>query len=630
MPRPVTPYIPYIDGLRGIAVLSILFFHLDMALFKGGFVGVDIFFVISGYLITGHIVSDLQDHRFSLPGFYARRIKRIFPALFCMLFVTSLAAIAFLGPQEFSEFFKAVRYSGAQISNILFAQDIDYFAPDQKTNPLLHTWSLGVEEQFYLVWPLILIGLFKYNRTQNNCSILCAIAIISLLISQYLVLTDAKNAFYMLHSRTWELAAGGVAALAPLARPLSPKIAETVSALCLGIILLCVFGYNEHHFPGIKAVPPCLATAGLFYIARHGETFTHRMIGTRILTALGLISFGVYLWHWPFIAFYKSYFSVPLTTNIIAVIVPLTLVFAYISYRWIETPVRNGTFKPWAVIAVALSCIVVTVIASNIMKREDNAAWRTTMAIDRKVSEANPYFRSCSHQGDAYDKKKCIIGPHKDRYEVLLTGDSHASHYAPAVIAWAEERGLTVRLFIREACRTFITSDTPVMRYGRNDEGCMAMRRDLHDILKQDTHIQYVFLALFGQDDPDILTSLDRIQTYGKKTYYLGRVPVFARNPLECQIRAHLLATKIFPRDGSQCLHLDMDDASQRMTGVRTSLIPHLERLGIGYFDPAPALVPPFDRDGHFLYMDDHHLNIYGGLHLWPYLDEFTRTQALE
>lgn len=618
-------YIPYIDGLRAISVISILLFHLDIAFFKGGFIGVDIFFVISGYLITSHIVSELQKNQFSLPAFYTKRIKRIFPALFLMIFVSSFAAIIFLGPQEYSEFFKAVRYSSAQISNIHFAQDVDYFSPDQKTNPLLHTWSLGVEEQFYLLWPLILMGLFGKKIIKRPLVALCAIAIISLVISQYLVLTDPKNAFYMLHSRAWELATGAIAALAPNSKALSKKTCTTLSCLFFAIIFLCIFGYNANLFPGIKAVPPCLATAGLFYLARHNITSIHTIMGVKFLTSIGLISYGLYIWHWPIIAFYKSYFSNPITPEIAVIIICATFTVAYASYRWIETPLRYSTFKARSVIPAAIMLIIMSIVLSNIIKRHDDSIWRTTINIDENIRIANPYFESCAYQDDAYNTEKCVIGPKKDNYEVILTGDSHASHYAPTVVEWAKARGLTVRLFIREACRTFISSDTPVMRYGKVDEGCMKMRQDIQTILRNDKNIKYVFLALFGQNDPDIIQSLDKIASYNKMTYYLGRVPVFAKNPLECQYRAHLLATKIFPRDSSACLKIDLAYSNQSMENVRTELIPHLEKLGIPYFEPTPHLLHPFDADGRFLYMDDHHLNIYGALHLWPYLDEFTR-----
>ena len=156
-------YLPYIDGLRGVAVLVILLFHLDIGIVSGGFAGVDIFFVISGYLITRIIAGEIREGRFSFTSFYARRIKRIVPALFFMLIGASALAVLTLGVDEFSDFFRAFRYAAAQISNFYFNREVDYFQPEQAISPLLHTWSLGVEEQFYAVWPLLLVGIYKFG-----------------------------------------------------------------------------------------------------------------------------------------------------------------------------------------------------------------------------------------------------------------------------------------------------------------------------------------------------------------------------------------------------------------------------------------------------------------------------------
>jgi len=183
-------YLPYIDSLRGVSVLSILLFHIDIVYFSGGYIGVDIFFVISGYLITKIIARDIQSGNFSFSKFYARRIRRIFPALFTMLFWASIAAILFLGPVQFYDFFKSFRMASGQISNLFFSREVDYFAIGNDTAPLLHTWSLGVEEQFYLVWPAFLLVIHKIWGITRGQFTLIVLLLLSLILSEYLVHTN--------------------------------------------------------------------------------------------------------------------------------------------------------------------------------------------------------------------------------------------------------------------------------------------------------------------------------------------------------------------------------------------------------------------------------------------------------
>ncbi len=617
-------YRPYIDGLRGIAVLTILLFHIDIAFFGGGFIGVDIFFVISGYLITRIISKDMREGRFSFWNFYARRIKRIFPALFVMLLLTSLATIVFLGPHQYYEFFKALRMTSGQISNFYFAQEVDYFAPGNDHSPLLHTWSLGVEEQFYLLWPLLLLLTHKFLGPGRSLIALSVLLFLSLGVSEYLVRTDAMAAFYYLHARAWELALGGIVALNVLP-PLRARLPnELAGAAGLALVLYAAIFYQNADFPGLKAAIPCLGAALFLYAAQQGPGLAHKILSARAFVFTGLVSYSLYLWHWPIVAYYKSYFSTELTLTVQIQMLILSFVLAYISWRWIEQPFRQMRVAPKKVVAAALGLIVTFIVASNVVKNENDAGWRVTYDVVEHVRSPHTLDKICSVEGGAMNTKDCIIGPNKDAYEVILVGDSHASHYTPTVLDWAQENGLTVRIFLRGACRTWVESADIKVKNGRIDHDCMALTQSFYETLATDDSIRYVFLGLLmPKDTDDIRHSIAKIKSYGKTTIFLGQVPMFRDDPHECQIRNNLLITRWFPRDAVDCMALDKDYADARIAETHQSILPLLREYGIAYFDPAPFIQTPFDSAGRFMYLDTNHLNRYGAAHLAPHLKDF-------
>lgn len=619
-------YMPYIDGLRGIAVLVILLFHIDISFFRGGFIGVDIFFVISGYLITQIITKDILAGRFSFWNFYARRMKRIFPALFAMLFFTALATIIFLGPHQYYDFFKALRMASGQISNLFFSREVDYFAIGHDHSPLLHTWSLGVEEQFYLLWPMVLLVTHKFLGLKRSLIVLVALFFASLLTSEYLVRTDAMDAFYLLHARAWELAMGGVIALNILPPLRDQKWIELASALGLSLVLYAALFYETAHFPGLKAVIPCLGAALFLYAAQQSTGMAHKMLSARALVFTGLISYSLYLWHWPVVAFYKSYFSMNLTPVVQIEMLALSFVLAYLSYRYIEQPFRHMSVPPKKVIATGLAVIVVFIVSSNIIKNENDAGWRVTYKVVENVRAPHALDKICSVEGGAMNKKDCIIGPNKDKYEVILVGDSHASHYTPAVLQWAKNNNLTVRIFLRGACRTWVESKTLQIKNGKIDNDCMDLTRSFYQTLGQDTHIRYIFLGLLmPTDSEDIRHSLEKIKTYNKTVYFLGQAPLFKDDPHECQIKNNLLITKLFPKESAHCMELDPEYFNARISASHESFLPLLKDFNIPYFNPVPFIKTPFDEEGRFMYLDSNHLNRYGALYLAPYLEDFLK-----
>lgn len=628
-------YLPHVDGLRGIAVFVILLFHLDITLIQGGFVGVDVFFVISGFLITGIILRDIKEEKFSFANFYARRIKRIFPALFIMLFASALLALVFLGPEEFYTHFKAVRMASAQISNFYFSRELDYFAADEAHAPLLHTWSLGVEEQFYLIWPLLLVLLHKAlgQQTESRRVFTCLMIIMltSIAVSEYLVRTDAMQAFYHLHSRAWELAIGGVVALGVIKPVNNQTIKELLAALALGLILFSSVFLSSENFPGLKALPACFGAALFIYTAQGSKTaMMHKLLSLRPIVFLGLISYSLYLWHWPIIAFYKSYFGNELTTTVQICMALLSITMGYLSYKYVEQPFRLMKPAPRKTIALGLLAIVSFVVLSNVAKKQSKAPWRVTYELDASITSPHKLFKICSVDGGAYDKENCYIGPNKDQYEVILVGDSFASHYVPTILGWANSKGLTVRLFTRGDCHVWVKTQKTRFRAGKEDTFCNELTPAFYETLEQDKSIEYVFVGLKSPRlSEETKVSMEHLNALNKKVVFLGTGPLFSKNPHLCQIKNHLLITKIFPTSEQKhdCLAIDMAYTTKELTHTHADFIPFLNALNVPYFDPTPFLQDPYNEDGQYLFADEGHLNQHGGEYLVPYFSNFMEQQ---
>ena len=628
-------YLPHVDGLRGLAVLAILLFHLDIATAQGGFIGVDIFFVISGFLITGNILRDLKTEKFTLMSFFAKRMRRIFPALFVMLFGSSILAMVFLGPEEFYAHFKAVRMASAQISNFHFSRQLDYFATDETHAPLLHTWSLGVEEQFYLVWPLLLILLHKAKPKQRKNSLVFTVLVLiiaaSLVTSEYLLQTNAMQAFYHLHARAWELAIGGIVAVGVFKPFQNQTTREIMTFLSLALIIGSCVLLDSNNFPGVKALPVCLGTALFIHVAQGQKVaITHRLLSLRPIVFLGLISYSVYLWHWPIIAFYKGYWGKEMTLEVQTVIALLSVALGYVSYKYVEQPFRLMRPSPSRVLACGLLTIVSFVVLSNVAKNQSKASWRVTYELDAAITKTHKLYKICSIDGGAYNKEDCYIGPNKDQYEIIVVGDSFASHFTPTILGWAKQKGLTVRLFTRGACEVWVKTQDTRFRYGKEDTFCNKLTPNFYKTLEADKSIQYVFVGLRAPKlNENTKASIQQIASYNKKVIFLGTGPLFPHDPHLCQIKNHLLITKIWPatEQNHDCLSIDLPYTNRLLADTRKDFIPFLESVDIPYFDPIPFLQDPYNNKGQYLFADEGHLNQYGGEYLIPYFSSFMEKQ---
>ncbi|MDP8985379.1 MAG: acyltransferase [Pseudomonadota bacterium] len=357
-------YRPDIDGLRAVAVLPVVAYHAGIHLVRGGFVGVDIFFVISGYLITQVLSSEIQSGRFSILRFYERRIRRILPALVVMLLATSLLGLMYCAPSELIDLSKSTIAAALSVSNIYFWLNAGYFDSPALAKPLLHTWSLAVEEQFYIVWPVFLILAHRYFK-RRVVLITVVIGLISFAASAIGAFNDPNSTFYLVHTRIWELALGGALALGAVPTRLGAGIRNLLSAVGLVLIVGSVFMIDSSlPFPGILAVPPCLGAALIILAGGDGTTVVGETLSWRPLRVIGLISYSLYLWHWPLTVFQKNYAVLGGGVSERAnkcLIIGVSMLMAFISWKFIEQPFRTGKFRPseasllrWAAIGIGV------------------------------------------------------------------------------------------------------------------------------------------------------------------------------------------------------------------------------------------------------------------------------------
>lgn len=445
-----------LDGLRAFAVISVLFFHLGTGIVPGGFVGVDVFFVLSGFFITTLIFSDLQRGEFSFLNFYERRVRRIAPALLFVCAWTTALALMFLMPDELKTYAYRLLAALLSVSNIVFSHQ-NYFDPAAGTQPLLHTWSLGIEEQFYLLFPVLLAAAYKYRRQQLG-SIVWALLIGSFIWSAIQVETRPKIAFFWLHARAWELLLGSVLALGlvPVAR--SQWQQELGGAAGVLGILAAAFLYNDGMpFPGPAALLPCLGTALVIWSG--DNTRAAKALGARPIVFVGLISYSLYLWHWPLIVFARLVLIEPFTPAQQATLALMSLFLAVLTWRYVETPFRSrgarglnrrtvlltAAYGTGALAAVAVACV----IARGFPVRFDDDVLKLASA----SADKSPLRHKC-HFGDATKlayEKSCVLGAPVEP-DVVVYGDSHGAELSFALASLLKEKNQSLRELTASAC----------------------------------------------------------------------------------------------------------------------------------------------------------------------------------
>ncbi len=421
-----------IDGLRAIAVIAVVLFHAHLPL-SGGFVGVDVFFVISGFLITGIILREVKEGRFSLKDFWLRRIRRILPAATVVTLVT-LAVGSFIVPQESLKTLGETAIAQAlMLSNVAFwKMSAGYFSENSELNALLHTWSLSVEEQFYIFFPLVLV--FLLRKTKRAFSVLLFIAIGSLCVSAYLLDKDPSASFYLLPSRAWEMLMGALAAL--MAQRLRPNklLREGMAWVGLAAIILPMFLYDKNTvFPGLFALPPVLGTVLLLLCYNEKQTFVSKALSWEPLVWVGLASYSIYLWHWPILVFIK-HMQIEITGLGIAIALVLTAFFSYISWRFVEQPFRRAKFLKVPFKAFTFGALTSLTVATLGIVMAFTKVFPMFMdnertSLERDITWTGKEYRDKSGDGIVLGNLDGV----SEGDDYILWGDSHAMVLAEVV-----------------------------------------------------------------------------------------------------------------------------------------------------------------------------------------------------
>ena len=433
-----------IDGLRAIAVLSVIFSHLNIPGFSGGFIGVDIFFVISGFLITRQILD--ESNNFSIANFYERRIRRIFPALFVVIaFVMVIGALIF-NFRAFKDLGQSATATTLFSSNILFWYRGGYFAASSLEKPLLHTWSLAVEEQFYLLFPILLLIIRRYFN-KKYFQIIFTIGVGSLFASIWSVHTYPEATFYLAPTRAWEIIAGSILAMRIIS-PLHTTVQRNLfSALGCVLIFYSIFNYTDQTiFPGFNAIPPVLGTCLIIYSGIGEYSVIGKVLQAKPMVFIGLISYSLYLWHWPLIAFSKYYLLRELNLIDTFMIISITFFIAIISFKFIEKPfrgnnsliIKSSNLFAFAVIVMTVSALCGLLVSmENGMPNRYNEANSAIMRLEERDAE---WKESAEIMMKNSSK---LIGNASALPSFVLWGDSHAQALVPAISSVAKKYALS-------------------------------------------------------------------------------------------------------------------------------------------------------------------------------------------
>ncbi|MBA2656784.1 MAG: acyltransferase [Tatlockia sp.] len=458
-----------INGLRGIAVLAILIFHLEPLFLPGGFVGVDIFFVISGYLITKIIHNDLRENTFSLSTFYERRAKRILPALVSVLIICTLFAYSRFVSGELVMYAKSLIASALFSANIYFFSTLGYFSPAATEIPLLHLWSLGVEEQFYILFPLCMMLLSRKSFKFLTCILVIA-TLSSLILSQWFLKISPMAAFYMLPFRAFEFLLGSIIAIGCLPKIQANLLSFTTSTIGFVFIFTSIFLFTVNtKFPGFSACLPCLGTALLIWSGESKQNLANRMLSILPFQALGNISYSLYLVHWPIIVFVKRLYPEADFINYSLSVLGLSLSLACLNYYLVEQPFRRlkvlnpqKIFMPAAMITVLLSLSGWVAIHNKGFPKRIDKQLLTILNFIKYDFKPSFYYGTCFQDynlaPDGVDVSKCLAKGANDK-RVMLWGDSHSAHLYAGLKENLEKKGYSVGMLSASACPPIIGFD---------------------------------------------------------------------------------------------------------------------------------------------------------------------------
>jgi peptidoglycan/LPS O-acetylase OafA/YrhL len=490
-------YRPDLDGLRAIAILSVVLDHAGVPFFTGGFTGVDIFFVISGYLIGGHIYAELRGGTFSFLRFYQRRAKRILPAFYAVVIFSIAAALILLSPAEAEQFARSALAATLSVSNILFWGTTNYFAGKSSLNPLLMTWSLGVEEQFYLAIPLLM---FLMARSRKNwfLSAIIAVCVLSFAFAWAELASRPMLVFYLLPARVWELGIGVALAVVELNRKrnlLSARTAQWASVAALALIAAPLFLLTgTSAFPGPAALPSVFGTA--LAICSPASWISRKLLSLPPLVFIGKVSYSFYLWHWPLLAFIHILYGGDAPRIITLVTISASFALAGLSYAFIEQPFRRSPLAPAPLLGryALISAFIVAACAAIWLSRgvPQRFPALTRMEAAEQVLKSDPCL--AGYGKDAPDLSPACDQTSPGRAAIALWGDSHSAALAPGLRALAQVRGYNFLQLGKASCPPLSGATHYSPRIPLLAPECLRFNQRVLDLLRADPYIRIVIL----------------------------------------------------------------------------------------------------------------------------------------
>ena len=627
-------YRPDVDGLRAVAVLSVIVFHIDKSLLPGGFVGVDIFFVISGFLISRNLLGDIEARRFSILDFYRRRVKRIAPALLVVVAATLAVSQLLMLPEDARNTAKSALWALLSLANVYFwlNKDTSYFAPDSSELPFLQLWSLGVEEQYYFIWPLLLFLCYRPKYRRGFVIALFLVALASFGSGELLFDRDPSFVYYMLPTRAGELMFGAMVAVATIkgtAWNLPAVVAgrgpvAVIAWLGLALIVATLFLLSDKDaFPGLRAIAPTAGTALIILCGHWYQGGLARLLSLRPMVWIGLVSYSAYLWHWPLLSFLR-YGHARIGPLSGLVVFALTFVLAWLSYRYVEQPARSVRWSvlrvfelQYVVPAGALAALAVAAVKlDGFGLRYFDERYRSALAaMQNQVLPPHHFDFVCQRQrvpSDLLTSPQCVLGaPPEGPPQAILWGDSNAAHYVGIVAAFAQEAGFRFRNVAVGACPALDGDPRPFVDAERLAD-CRASLGVIRPAVERFPVVIVSMSWTAYRGGPEFLRAAEdtirRLAGEGKQVVVLGKIPVIAEYDRRCREKALSYPFLDCPRSANP-LPLGIAEVNAALKDFAGTV------LNVTYFDVTRYLCPndfcsAFGADGHPLYYDTGHLTM--------------------
>lgn len=636
-------YRPEIDGLRALAVVPVILFHAGFELFGGGFVGVDVFFVISGYLITTILIEELETGRFSIVKFYERRARRILPALFFIMLLCLPFAWIWMLPSQLTDFAQSLVAVSLFASNVLFWRESGYFDAAAEEKPLLHTWSLAVEEQYYVLFPIFLLFAWRFGKNRVFWMIV-VMAAISLALSEWGWRNKPTANFYLAPTRAWELFAGSIAAFVVHKRGVQENNILALAGLIA--VVFAIFAFDKTTpFPSVYALVPVLGVVLLVLFAGQG-TLAARVLSTKACVGIGLISYSAYLWHQPLFAFARMRLHAP-DALVFVLLSIATLPLAYLTWKYIEAPFRNRSVQNWQqkgiFIFSSVGLLFFMVIGST-GHVFDGFKSRTSPDIQRIYANGQSVKASCLT--DRFDD--CVIGTAATPVEFVLVGDSHAGRFAYGLEQLSLEHDFRFRVIGDGWCAPLINWTAGRSLSAPNPDCFPKMDEALRELAQGDTtkiilsaewgnytqgyraHSAHTLYSYVGDQHLDDLTqtnashfehalrdTIAMLEAAGKDVFILEPVPEY-----DFPVPDALAKALLYERD-YETFHLPMSQYRKRNQEFFDTLsklsVAEANIIGVKDFFCNDEVCIPYTPDGMPLYSDENHLSVLGLARLKPH-----------